>query len=1280
MKPHECGNWRTRVDGLASAAGSIATPMAACFRRRRRRGGLVDTAPVSNPGHCAQRGIAKTGLGFAFGFLLLLVGPPWPAAGQPAAGTVVSWGGQVLPWVEPGTGFKAIAAGSAHTLAVKLDGTVVAWGDNMNGQSAAPEGLTGVVAVAASGSHSMALKGDGTVVAWGDNSFGENAVPAGLSGVMAIANGAGYCLALKTNGTVAAWGQIYDGEHWNAASVPANLSQVAAIAAGSEFWLALKQDGTVTACGQSSSGATNVPTGLSDVVAIAAGADHALALKRDGTVVAWGSNTYGESSVPTTLYGVTAIAAGMYHSLALQSNGQITAWGAGRPRQLGDPFYGQSSVPSGLKGATAIAAGDYHSAAIKQDGSVAAWGAGGPGQSGAPHNGQSTVPGSVHGMVAIAAGPGQSLALKQDGTVLGWSDEDAYGEADVPTNLTDVVAISGGGGHTLALRQNGTVVTWGGAAYGLTWLPSNLSNVVAIAAGEGFYSLALKQDGTVAAWGWWANGYTPVYVPARLADVTALAGGYAHCLALRQDGSVIAWGTNSSGQTNVPNSLGPVKAIAAGVDHSLALKLDGTVVAWGGNTQGQSTVPPGLTGVVAIAAGPYHSLAIQRDGTVVAWGENYLGVSTVPDGLAGAMMVASEDYVTLALIGLPTVDSPPSDQTVTRDAAVQFQVQADGPGPLAYQWFFNNATPITDATNAVLQLTDVQLSDSGDYSVVVSNRYGTATSSPALLTVAAAPVIANSPMSQNAFVDDTIEFPVAAVGVSPLAYQWYFGSAAIRQATNATLRLPGLQLSQAGNYWVVITNVYGATTSLPATLAVDSPVTVSNCTEAALRAALDLSKKVVFTADGTINLSNSILINSKTVLAANGHRVTLSGKQIARVFYVGGDGDLTLENLVIADGCGDYGTGDYGADVYGAGIYNEGAVTAINCTFTNNAVVGQIGLSAPYWGETAGTAGGNGAGGAIWNSGILRVSGCTFVDNSATGGAGGQGAAGEPIQYPENQGYPGGPGGDGMGGAVFNCGTAYFVNCTLASNTSQGGAGGPGGPGGIYSPDYPPGSPGPAGAAGAGSGAIYDADGQCYLTNCTIADNSGTGIWTIGTNGAQLMNTLVSGNSPGGNGAGAMVDLGHNLSSDSTCAFTGAGSMNNTNPDLGPLADHGGPTWTMALWSGSPAIDAGSAVGAPPTDQRGVARPQGSGVDIGAFEYLFRPVFTGASVQTTTNRQMQLCGLTPNPALTLQASTNLLNWWNVTQFTAGANGEFQILDPIPGNTQSRFYRLKSDAP
>ena len=70
----------------------------------------------------------------------------------------------------------------------------------------------------------------------------------------------------------------------------------------------------------------------------------------------------------------------------------------------------------------------------------------------------------------------------------------------------------------------------------------------------------------------------------------------------------------------------------------------------------------------------------------------------------------------------------------------------------------------------------------------------------------------------------------------------------------------------------------------------------------------------------------------------------------------------------------------------------------------------------------------------------------------------------------------------------------------------------------------------------------------------------------------------------------------------------------------------------------------------------------------------------GTTIPSATNCQMQLCGLTPNPTLTLQVSTNLLNWWDATNFVAGTNGVFQCIDPTPGDTQSRFYRLKSGTP
>ncbi len=166
----------------------------------------------------------------------------------------------------------AVAAGYYHTVALKADGTVVAWGDNEFGQ-ATPAGLSDVVAVSAGGDHTVALKADGTVVVWGYNDGqGETNVVAGLSNVVAVAAGDWHTVALKNDGTVVAWG---DYEY-----VPAGLSNVVAVAAGLYCTVALKADGTVVAwAADNEYGETDVPPGLSNVVAVAAGETHTVALK-----------------------------------------------------------------------------------------------------------------------------------------------------------------------------------------------------------------------------------------------------------------------------------------------------------------------------------------------------------------------------------------------------------------------------------------------------------------------------------------------------------------------------------------------------------------------------------------------------------------------------------------------------------------------------------------------------------------------------------------------------------------------------------------------------------------------------------------------------------------------------------------------------------------------------------------------------------------------------------------------------------------------------------------
>ncbi len=363
-----------------------------------------------------------------------------------------------------------------------------------------------------------------------------------------------------------------------------------------------------------------------------------------------------------------------------------------------------------------------------------------------------------------------------------------------------------------------------------------------------------------------------------------------------------------------------------------------------------------------------------------------------------------------------------------------------------------------------------------------------------------------------------------------------------------------------------------------------------------------------------------------------------------------------------------------GQAAQGGAIYNEGTMTIYRSSLSGNAATGGAGSN---WGTgcRGGWAGGA-AGGAICNCGPLCVVGCTLVNNVVTGGAGGNG------QWPgfENPlpGGEGGYGGGGLGGAVYDAyGLATLVNCTVAFNTGRGGDGGNGGAGSINPPLGYISAGGDGGNGGGGVGGIYTVVyfGQlCSVTNCTIAYNSGAG--GVGGQGGLGVTKGLPGEAGGARGTASVGSFFNTLFTSNNPA----GIDTFADPKLGPLTDNGGPTLTMALLPGSPAIDAGGTFGAPATDQRGVPRPQGQGVDVGAFEYLVSPVFTCMTIHSTTNCQMQLSGLTPNPTLTLQISTNLLNWSDATNFLAGSNGVFQCVDPIPSDTRLRLYRLKSGTP
>lgn len=132
--------------------------------------------------------------------------------------------------------------------------------------------------------------------------------------------------------------------------------------------------------------------------------------------------------------------------------------------------------------------------------------------------------------------------------------------------------------------------------------------------------------------------------------------------------------------------------------------------------------------------------------------------------------------------------------------------------------------------------------------------------------------------------------------------------------------------------------------------------------------------------------------------------------------------------------------------------------------------------------------------------------------------------------------------------------------------------------------------------------------------NSTISGNTaqhGAGGIELLYGTVTLQNSIVANNS-GGNCSATLTSKGYNLSGDNTCNFNNIGDLNNTDPMLGPLQNNGGPTQTMALSSGSPAIDAGRPSGCTDgqghlltTDQRGKPRhdtEDSGGCDMGAYE------------------------------------------------------------------------------
>ena len=333
-------------------------------------------------------------------------------------------------------------------------------------------------------------------------------------------------------------------------------------------------------------------------------------------------------------------------------------------------------------------------------------------------------------------------------------------------------------------------------------------------------------------------------------------------------------------------------------------------------------------------------------------------------------------------------------------------------------------------------------------------------------------------------------------------------------------------------------------------------------------------------------------------------------------------------------------------EAHGGGVFSTGTFLASESSFFGNRALAGNSLQANI----------DGRGGALYNAGTGVVDRCSFTSNTAIGGGASSGGT---------------RGGQGLGGGIYNLSQLTMTNCTSALNLAQGG----------YGVSF--------GGAGDGlGGGVYN-NGVFRAVNATIASNSVVGGATPGDPGfsaganvaadsgtLSLQNSIIAYPGSSSNAWGTITDAGFNISSDGSANFNSGSSFNFTDPLLFPPGNNGGPTLTLALHPDSPAVDTGTAAGAPSKDQRGFARPAGAGFDMGAYE---RQNASSQSPVLQLTRDGSALKLSfqaqANVTYVLQYSTTLTSWTDMETIGPFPNAS-QVNRTIPLNGPSlRFYRL-----
>jgi len=640
--------------------------------------------------------------------------------------------------------WKKIASKVDFTLAIKSDGTLWGWGANLHGQLGDDTTLdrdhpvqeathaTDWVDVAVGAYHSLSIKSDGSLYAWGSNKYGQvgdganddrhkpTLIDSNHSWLKVTA-GYRYSVALRSDHTLWSWGENYNGKtlgigvggHHN---TPVQVGGATAtndwadVSAGRLHTLAIKTDGTLYAWGiqYSSDGRLGDGTGASQSVpvqvgtasnwsSVSAASYDSFAINEDGDLYAWGRNSSGvlgvgdhsKRTTPTQVGSSTwkEVSGGANHAMGIRRDGSLWGWGENGHAQRGDTYPYSKTTPVQIGSDTdweSISAATTTTSALKTNGVAYGWGYNKFGQLGNKKTDTLYVPTQIlqeggHTWKKISVGLSHVLAIRDDKTLWAWGSNSSgelgnnqinssytYTPVQEHNGFTDWMDVRAGNFFSVALRENNTLWTWGTNRYGKLGLGSDFpalsskkiptqvgtNHWVKICTGANHAAAIRKDSFKLYLWGNNANGqlgagdYVDRNAPTQ--DASSLSWesvscGQSHTMAIKKGTSatLYGWGYNGYGQLGINNTdtkhtptivSDGWQSVAAGKNHTIGIKTSGALYGWGHNNVGQLGVGypqdrpiPNLLSVEVwgmVAAGGDTSMAIKGDDTVWAWGDN----------------------------------------------------------------------------------------------------------------------------------------------------------------------------------------------------------------------------------------------------------------------------------------------------------------------------------------------------------------------------------------------------------------------------------------------------------------------------------------------------------------------------------------------------------------------------------------------------------------------------------------------------------------------------------